>query len=251
MRRLAYLPLVAALSAIPLTACSASASSDANDGSGGKPGVAGTGTGGERRYPVADFDTVALAAGGDVEVRVGPGFSVTATGAPETLDKIKVERDGSALKLGWRKGVRWGGNDKVRYLVTMPRIVGADIGGSGNITVDRVEGGTFQGNIGGSGKLDLRGLRIDKAVFSIGGSGDVLAAGAARALEVNIGGSGDVRAAPLHADTAEISIAGAGKVQATVARTADVTIVGSGDVTIGGGAKCKVTKMGGGTVNCS
>lgn len=243
--RLIHLPLIAVLSAAPLIACSASASSED-----GKPGVAATGSGNERHYAIADFDTVGLAAGGDVEVRVGPGFSVIATAAPETLDKIKVERDGHALKLGWRNGVHWGGNDKVRYTVTMPRIAGADIGGSGTITVDRVEGGTFEGNIGGSGTLDLRGVRLDKAVFSIGGSGDVVAAGAARALEVNIGGSGDVRALPLRAQTADISIAGAGKVRATVTRAAKVTIVGSGDVTIGGGATCSVTKMGSGTVDC-
>lgn len=247
MIRAVQLPVLLALLAVPVAACSFSWASDSD----GQEGVAPTGAGATRTYPVEGFDTVALGAGGDVEVRVGPAYSVTATGAPATLDKVKVERDGDTLKLGWRRGVRWtGGQDKVRYVVTMPRISGADIGGSGNIMIDRVEGDAFEGNIGGSGKLDVRGMRVAKAQFSIGGSGDVSAAGAAQALEINIGGSGDVRATPLRAETAEVSIAGAGRVTATVARTADVTIMGSGDVTIGGGAKCSVTKMGGGTVRC-
>lgn len=246
MIRAVHMPVLLAFLAMPVAACSFSwAASDEQEG------VAPSGTGATRTYPVNGFDTVALAAGGDVEVRVGPNFSVTATGAPATLDKVKVERDGDALKLGWKEGVRWsGGPDKVRYVVTMPRIAGANIGGAGSIAIDRVEGDAFEGNIGGSGRLDVRGMRVDKAAFSIGGSGDVAAAGAAQTLQINIGGSGDVRAAPLRAETAAVSIAGAGNVQATVARTADVTIVGSGDVTIGGGARCSVTKMGGGTVRC-
>lgn len=242
-----HAPIVLALLAVPVAACSFSWNGDDDD----KPGVAASGQGGTRTYAVRDFDTVALAAGGDVEVRVGPAFSVTATGSPETLDKVKVSRDGDTLTLGWRRGISWNrGSGKVRYLVTMPRIAGADIGGAGNITIDHAEGDRFEGNIGGSGKLDVRGMRVDKAEFSIGGSGDVAAVGAARSLEISIGGSGKVRAQPLRAETGEVTIAGAGDVQATITRSADVTIMGSGDVTIGGGAKCNVTKMGGGTVRC-
>lgn len=231
-----------ALAALVLPACSFASGEDS--------GVRPSGGGGQRSYAVRDFDTVGLAAAGDVEVRVGGDFSVTATGTPAALDKIRVERDGDTLKLERRRGVQWARGEKVRFVVTMPRIAGAAIGGAGNITVDRVNGAKFEGNIGGSGNLDVRSMAVEKATFSIGGSGNVSAAGRARALEVNIGGAGDVRATPLAAETAEISIAGAGKILATASRTADVTIMGSGDVTIGGGAKCSVTKMGGGTVRC-
>lgn len=230
--------------ALPVAACSMSWGDD------DAKGVAPSGTGGTRSYAVRDFDAVALGAAGDVDVRVGGDWSVTATGTPEALDKLVVERDGHTLKLGRRRGVQWSGGDKVRFNVTMPRIGEASIGGSGSITVDRVPQGDFTGNIGGSGKLDVRGLGVDKAEFSIGGSGTVTAAGRARSLEVNIGGSGDVHVAPLSAETADITIAGAGKVDATASRHADVTILGSGNVTVGGGAKCSVTKMGAGNVRC-
>lgn len=241
MIRSAKLPLV--LAALALPACSF-AWSDEGDA------VQPSGSGDRRSYAVRDFDTVALGAAGDVEVRVGGDYSVTATGAPAALDKLRVERDGKTLKLERRRGMQWGSGDKVRFLVTMPRIAGADIGGAGNIRIDRAAGPAFEGNIGGSGTLDVRGLAVDTATFSIGGSGNVSAAGRTRQLEVNIGGSGDVRTTPLSAQDAEVTIAGAGKVAATVARTADVTIMGSGDVSITGGAKCSVTKMGGGTVRC-
>lgn len=229
---------------LPVAACSMGWGSD------NAQGVAASGTGGTRTYAVRDFDAVALGGAGDVDVRVGNDWGVTATGTPESLDKLVVERDGRTLKLGRRRGTQWGGGDRVRFAVTMPRITEASIGGSGSITVDRVPQGDFEGNIGGSGTLDVRGLAVDKAEFSIGGSGKVLAAGRARSLEVNIGGSGDVNVTPLSTETADITIAGAGKVDATASRHAEVTILGSGNVTVGGGAKCSTTKMGAGKVRC-
>ena len=234
------LPFLLAMIALP--ACSVASGEDA--------GVAASGTGDRRSFAVRDFDEVALAAVGDVEVRTGGDWSVTATGSPAALARLRVTKDGDTLKLDRRRSVDWPNGEKVRFLVTMPRIAGASIGGAGSITVDRVGGDAFEGNIGGSGRLDVRGMQVGAASFNIGGSGDVTAAGRARSLEVSIGGSGNVRAAPLTTETAEVTIAGAGRVDATATRTAEVTVMGSGDVTIAGGAKCSVTKMGGGKVRC-
>ena len=242
------LPAVAALAllAIPAAACSMHWNTDDD----GKPGIAASGSGGERHWTVSGFDAVDTAAAGDVEVHVGPAFSLTATGDPGALDKIKVTQTGHTLNIGWRKGVHWSGDSKLHFVLTMPRITGAGIGGAGRIAIDRVDGGDFEGNIGGSGTLDVRAMKVRKASFNIGGSGDVTVAGAAQTLSVAIGGSGSIRATPLTVQTADISIAGAGNIAATVTHTADVSIMGSGDVTIAGGAKCSVTKMGGGSVHC-
>lgn len=229
--------------ALPLAACSAHGGDDR--------GVTPTGSGGERRFAVSGFDTVGLSTSADVDIHVGPGFSVVATGTPAALDRLRVRQDGHGLDLGQQKGVTWSRGDKVRFAITMPRIAAAAIGGSGSITVDRVQGDRFEGSIGGSGRLTVGGMQVDRAEWSIGGSGDIAATGRARATTVSIGGSGNVRAAGLRTDTAEVTIAGAGDVQANAARTAKVTIVGSGNATITGGAKCQVTKMGSGKVNCA
>ena len=234
-----------AVLALPITACSAHWNGDDD----GKPGIASTGTGGERHWAVSGFDAVNVAAAGDVQVRVGPAFSVSATGAPAMLDKVKIVQDGHTLDIGRRRGVDWG-SGKLHFIVTMPAIKGAGIGGSGTIAIDRVEGNAFEGNIGGSGSLNIAAMKVGKTSFNIGGSGDVAAAGTTQSLSVSIGGSGSIKATALSAQTADISIAGAGNVATTVAKTAAVTIMGSGDVTVAGGAKCSVTKMGGGSVHC-
>ena len=230
---------------LPIAACSMSVGDDDR-----APGIAASGSGGERHYAVSGFDKIALAASGDVEVRTGQAFAVSVTGDAAALDTLKVTRDGNTLGLGRKNGVHLGHDSAIKWLVTMPHIAGADIGGAGSISIDKVDGGSFNGNIGGSGDLSVNGMKVDKATFAIGGSGNIAAAGAARALDLSIGGSGKLRATPLTAQTASVSIAGAGDVEATVKSHADVTIMGSGDVTIAGGAKCSVTKMGGGTVRC-
>lgn len=244
--RLAATTLAALLLAVPVAACSMSVDGD-DDAS---PGIPASGTGGERHYAVSGFDKVALGAAGDVEVHTGQSFGLTVTGDPATLDTLKVTRDGSTLGLGRKPGVHWDKAGKVHWIVTMPTIASANIGGSGTVRIDKVEGGKFSGNIGGSGNIDVAAMHVDKASFGVGGSGDITAAGTARSLDLSIGGSGKLKATPLTAETASVTIAGAGTVEATVRTHADVTIVGSGDVTIAGGAKCSVTKMGAGTVRC-
>ena len=236
----------AMLAAASLAACSAHGEVDHDDGS---PGLAASGSGGERHYTVANFDRVALGAAGEVEVRTGQAFGLSVTGNPADLDRLKVTVDGHTLGLGRRSG-SYKDAGRIRWTVTMPRIVAADIGGSGAIRIDRADAEAFTGNIGGSGDISVAAMKVGKADFNIGGSGSIAAAGTAGSLGLAIGGSGKLLAKPLTAQTAKITIAGAGTIEATVTRTADVTILGSGDVTVAGGAKCSVTKMGGGTVHC-
>ena len=57
-------PIALALLAMPVAACSFNWSSD--DEQDDSSGVAATGSGGTRTYTVSDFDSVGLAAGGDV-----------------------------------------------------------------------------------------------------------------------------------------------------------------------------------------
>lgn len=245
MRRLTTALFAATAAIVPLAACSATWNTDD-----GKPGIAASGSGGERHWPVAGFDGVNVAASGDVEVRVGSGFSLTGTGDPAMLDMTKVTIEGHDLVIGRKRGASWNHGGKLHFVVTMPHIARAGIGGSGSIAVDRIDNPVFKGDIGGSGRLTLGAMHVGKASFNIGGSGDIAAAGTADRLDASIGGSGSVKAPALSAQTASISIAGAGDVDATVHQTADVTIVGSGNVALHGGAHCKVTKMGSGKVNC-
>ena len=238
-----------ALTPFALVACSFGGGDDADAQA---SGAAASGSGNARTFAVADFDVVDLRGSDDVDVRVGGGFSVRAEGPSEVLDRLSIARNGHTLRIGRRsdKGFHWGGGDAVRVLVTMPRIAGATVSGSGDIAVDRAEGAKFDGAIAGSGGLTIAALQVDEASLSIAGSGDVKAAGAAKRLVVEIAGSGDIDARDLRAASAKVSIAGSGGVRASVDGPADVDMAGSGDVDLGDRARCNTRSHGSGTVRC-
>lgn len=209
---------------------------------------------GTRSWNVRGFDRVALRGSDDVIVRVGPAESVTASGPADALDRLEAEvRDGQ-LRLGRKKeGWSFGWRSKPRpvvFTVTVPRLAGAAVAGSGDMKVDRVQGAAFRGAVAGSGSLAIAALRADTASFDIAGSGDTQVAGQARALDLSIAGSGDFAGQGLRSQAARIKIAGSGDVKATVDGEADVSVMGSGDVDIFGKPVCQVKKMGSGDVRC-
>src|SRR3546814_8733155 len=60
-----------------------------------------------------------------------------------------------------------GSRRPVTVYVTTPILAGAAIGGSGDMRIDAVEGGSFSASIGGSGDMDIASLRVRSADFSI------------------------------------------------------------------------------------
>jgi len=211
--------------------------------------------GGQRSYEVAGFETISAIGPNDVVVSVGPAVSVRAEGDPDALDKYEVVVEDGELKIQPKRDSGWGfGWDDVKpakFYVTMPQISAATLIGSGDMKVDRVDGGRFSATVTGSGQLDIAALSVDDAKLTIAGSGDLTARGRARTSEISIAGSGDVLARELTSDTAAVSIAGSGDAALTVQGNANVSIVGSGDVDIAGDARCTVTRMGSGEVRCN
>ena len=241
--------IVAHIAVLPLAACSFSAS-----GNDSKSGIAGSGSGTTRSFAVADFIGVDLRGSDNIDVRVGTGFSVRAEGPSKELDRLKIEKVGNTLQVGRisGNGFHWGDGKHrdVMIFVTMPRIAAASIAGSGDMTVDRVEGQSFTGATAGSGNLEVAALSVQTGDFSIAGSGDMNLKGSARQLKMNIAGSGNIDASGVKAEGAEVAIAGSGGARADVTGPAQVSVMGSGDVDLGSGAKCTTSKMGSGDVHC-
>jgi hypothetical protein len=218
-------------------------------------GEAGESQRGSRDFAVGAFDRISLAGSQDVVVTVGGAPSVRAEGETDLLDKLEIRVEDGVLRIGYKRG-NWSfgwrrDHGPVTVHVSAPAIRGAEVAGSGDMKIDKVEGGDFAGDIAGSGEIQLASLRARKASFAIAGSGGVTASGTAETAEFEIAGSGDVRAGGLQARSARVSIAGSGNVEARATERADVEIMGSGDVIVTGGAKCNVNKMGSGEVRCS
>ncbi|MBX9795310.1 MAG: DUF2807 domain-containing protein [Sphingomonas sp.] len=204
-----------------------------------------------RSYPVSGFTAVELASSDDVEVRVGPAFSVQADGPAEILDRLVIERRGDALYIARKPGKSWSWSGKgARVHVTMPRIAAAKLSGSGDMKVDRVAGPRFAAALSGSGDLTIAGMAVDKADFALVGSGDVRASGTAGEMSAALKGSGDLRLGDLVARRAQVALSGSGDIVARVDGPAQVALAGSGDVDLGPGAQCQTIKAGSGSVRC-
>lgn len=234
------------LSTFALAACNMAA--DAQEGPGDGSSV-------RRDFSVGDFDAVGLAGSHDVVVTVGGAASVYAEGDPDVIDKLDIRVENGTLKIGTQKGVRWSegfwrNRRPVTVHVTAPAIRAASVAGSGDMSIDRVQGDSFNGSIAGSGDMQIAALQVGRAKFSIAGSGDIRAAGEASSTDVSIAGSGDVDLSGVRARRASVSVVGSGDVRANATETADVSVMGSGNVTMAGGARCTVSKRGSGDVRC-
>jgi hypothetical protein len=234
--------ILAATAALAATGCGRTNAQD------GGPSV-------DRNYQVGSFQSIEVAGPYEVEVRTGGAPSVTATGPEKLIERLVVEVKGDRLMIHSRREghFNWGsGRGTARIRVTVPMLRAAAIAGSGGLTVDKINGDSFEGSIAGSGDLRLESVAVQALKLAIGGSGSVHAAqGQARQADLSIAGSGDIDSAGVRTDSARISIAGSGNVNGHASRTADVSIMGSGDVSLTGGAKCNVSKSGSGEVHCS
>jgi hypothetical protein len=211
----------------------------------------------QRNYQVGPFQQIEVAGPYDVDVHTGGAPAVSASGPQRLIDRLVVEVSGEKLLIHPKEEhgffhFGWNSNRSAAIHVTVPALSGATIAGSGGITVDKVGGDSFEGNVTGSGDLTLNQLALQSLKLSIGGSGDVQArSGQAANVEYDIAGSGGIDAAGVRAQSAKATVAGSGDIKGQVTGTANVSIMGSGDVTLTGGAKCTVSKMGSGDAHCS
>jgi len=206
----------------------------------------------EMTYEVGEFHEVSTVGPQEVIITSGDNFSIRSEGPPQALAGLEVMAVNGRLTIQPKDGRSFRRPMPSTTLhITMPRLETVSLAGSGNVSVDRIEGDHFKASIAGSGELAIAALQVDSADFSIAGAGDVRVAGAVRESRVSILGSGDVNALALRSETANVSIAGSGDVSLTVNNDARVAVMGSGDVEISGPAQCSVTRLGGGEVTCN
>lgn len=232
------------LAMLPLTACT-----DVS----GAGGLWGSGERIARNYVLSNFSEIDVRGPDKVDVRVGVDFSVRAEGPKELVDRLRITRDGEALRIDRKPDdlFHWGsGADKVAVHVTMPLITSARLAGSGDIAIDHVQNDSFTASGEGSGDISIGQVSVDRATLSISGSGNVRASGRAASLIISVAGSGDVDAAAVKAGTAQVSVAGSGNVRAAVDGPATVSVMGSGDVDLGPKARCSTSVAGSGTISC-
>ena len=98
------------------------------------------------------FTQVSASAGTDVEVTVGPGFSVDVSGPG--ADRVTTRVEGRTLVVGRRSGWSFGPTRRALVRVTMPRVEGLSASSGSDLNVSGVNGGDI--TLDSSSGADLR-----------------------------------------------------------------------------------------------
>lgn len=178
---------------------------------------------------VTGFTGIALAVPGQLALRLGPTESVTLEADENILPLVETTVTGGSLQIRTRRGQDID-PQVLRIVVQARQIDSLSVAGSGTITGVALTGRTLKLDLGGSGDIVLQRASFDALGVSVGGSGNIRLDGKARAMKLSLAGSGGVTADGLLVDEARISIAGSGSASVSARTSLEVSIAGSGSV---------------------
>lgn len=181
---------------------------------------------------VEAFHAVSFSSSGTVDIAVGKTQSVSIEASPELLARVTTEvRDGT-LYVG-RKSDRdnnsWRDDGPLVVHISVPRLDGAKMSGSGKLNIDGLNGGT--------------------TAVGISGSGNIVAKGALDKLDLDISGSGRAELTDLAVKNAAVKISGSGNVKINAKDTLEARISGSGDLRYMGSPRITSKVSGSGSIN--
>jgi hypothetical protein len=196
---------------------------------------------------IVGFTSVSFGISGNLEVKIGPEFSVVLEGDQDDIDEIITKLTGEKLVIR-NDNLRFLSNNKVNVYITVPELKGLDVSGSGKAEIlDVVKTEDLKLFVSGSGKLITSELIVENLECKISGSGNVtLGGGKAANAVVLISGSGNMAGEATNVDSMDVSVSGSGNCSCYVTGSLDVKISGSGNVIYRGnpGVDAKVSGSG-------
>jgi hypothetical protein len=189
--------------------------------------IQGSGVAKTEQRDVGKFDELSIQGGMDAVVTIGDQQSLTIEADDNILPIIETKvEDG---KLIVQPAESYSSKTHVKLTITVPRLKGVAINGSGDVDV-----------------IGLNGA--ESFAVAINGSGDVTAKGTAQSVSVAVRGSGDVKLQDLVAKNGKVAVAGSGDVTVNATDVLDVSVAGSGDVKYMGSPKLTKSIAGSGSV---
>lgn len=170
-----------------------------------------------KRLDLRDFERIEISGVYELDVEVGPDFSIILEGDADELDRVKAEVRGGALKLSQKDDRSfWRGRnrDGVEATITLPRLSGIDVSGV-------VDGA-------------VRNIDADDFEIEISGVGDVEFDGRCKTLDASVSGVGDLDAERLECLVVDVSVSGVGDASVYASEEVDARVSGMGDIDVYG-----------------
>ena len=180
-------------------------------------GVEGNGVPARETRPVGAVQGIEVSGAVVVEVHVGPAPSLQVEADGNLLPLVRTDVRGDTLVVEMTRGYR--SSNPVRVTYTVPRLGEVRHSGSGQLSVQGLNGGS---------------LRVVQS-----GSGSTLLTGRVASLDVTGSGSGSVDASTLQSAGANLSMNGSGRINVGEVRGdhATATLTGSGQLRAGGSVR--------------
>lgn len=205
----------------------------------------------QEQRSVVDFDEVRMEGTGTIFIRQGERESLTIEATEHLLSKIKSDVNAGRLELGFRHWYDYLveiGHSEITYHLTVLRLRGVTLSGSGKIHAGPLQTDRMQFRVSGSGDLECESIQTRDLDVQVSGSSKVKLRGSAEQLQVEISGTGDLQAFDLLAKEVRLRISGSGKMEVNAEQRLDARISGSGDIRYTGSPDVSQSISGAGSV---
>lgn len=199
---------------------------------------------------LSNFDAVNLQIDAEVNISQGAVFNISISAESKILDAIETSVSGSTLLIQSKYNTTIKNSSPVKINITMPKVGGLILSGSGKIHVDHTITNSALSLLNeGSGNISLSGISVSQLAATLNGSGNINAGtGSTQGLSVNVKGSGSINLADIQAQTGNVNILGSGSARVFVTDNLTINITGSGNVYYKGSPVKSVTITGSGKV---
>ena len=187
----------------------------------------------------AGYTAVATSGAFDVDISYGSSGTITVEADENLLPYIETVIEGNELRLKTKKGYSLKSKNKMRVTVSLTKLTGLKLSGSGNVKGDGNFGndGTTEISISGSGDIHLGFQKFNALEVKISGSGNMKLKGKETSkISAQISGSGNIDAYDVSANEVTARVSGSGNVNVTANTSVDAVVSGSGNVNYKGSA---------------
>ena len=172
------------------------------------------------------FNSILIKGGMELNIEVGPGFSVEVTGDDYRASDVEFIVDDGELTIDMPdRGRRFWDDADIAVSITMPEMVGIRVDGAVDAEIDGIDSDVFE--------LDLRG------------AGDIELSGTCGDLTVDVRGAGDIDAEDLKCKDVKVELRGAGDVTVFAKESIDARLAGIGNIDVMGKPENVRKRLGG------
>jgi hypothetical protein len=182
-----------------------------------------------RELDLAGFDKVDVSHAFAVDIREGESFSVVVGVDDNLVEYLRVEKQGSTLKIGLQPGRNYS-NTHATAEVTMPELTGLDLSGASRGTTSGFKSSRDL-NVDASGASRLSGdIEAGDARFDVSGASRVNLTGSAEDLVIDASGGSTMDLADFAVADANVEASGASDVTVNASDRLDVDASGASHV---------------------